>query len=326
MALMSFASDVKKELTTLEISNPDNAKAELSALLRMNGSLGLKNQHFTLNVQTENAATARRILGLLQKFYRLPSEISVRRQMKLKKNNLYVVRITKGVNELLDDLHIFEGFELLPTVPDEWLEPEGKARSYLRGAFLAAGSVNNPETSRYHLEIYSLYEEQATQLSNLMNRFDLNAKVVERRSGFIVYLKEAEKIGDMMKVIGATNAMFRMEDVRIIRDMRNSVNRLVNAENANLDKTVNASQKQIDDILFLDEEIGLGRFPEKLREIAEVRLAHREDPLSALGKYVPSGEISKSGVNHRLRKLTKMADEIRDTGQIPKELQRGNDN
>lgn len=323
---MSFASDVKKELTTLEISNPDNAKAELSALLRMNGSLGLKNQHFTLNVQTENAATARRILGLLQKFYRLPSEISVRRQMKLKKNNLYVVRITKGVNELLDDLHIFEGFELLPTVPDEWLEPEGKARSYLRGAFLAAGSVNNPETSRYHLEIYSLYEEQATQLSNLMNRFDLNAKVVERRSGFIVYLKEAEKISDMMKVIGATNAMFRMEDVRIIRDMRNSVNRLVNAENANLDKTVNASQKQIDDILFLDEEIGLGRFPEKLREIAEVRLAHREDPLSALGKYVPSGEISKSGVNHRLRKLTKMADEIRDTGQIPKELQRGNDN
>lgn len=323
---MSFASDVKKELTTLEISNPDNAKAELSALLRMNGSLGLKNQHFTLNVQTENAATARRILGLLQKFYRLPSEISVRRQMKLKKNNLYVVRITKGVNELLDDLHIFEGFELLPTVPDEWLEPEGKARSYLRGAFLAAGSVNNPETSRYHLEIYSLYEEQATQLSNLMNRFDLNAKVVERRSGFIVYLKEAEKIGDMMKVIGATNAMFRMENVRIIRDMRNSVNRLVNAENANLDKTVNASQKQIDDILFLDEEIGLGRFPEKLREIAEVRLAHREDPLSALGKYVPSGEISKSGVNHRLRKLTKMADEIRDTGQIPKELQRGNDN
>ncbi|APS42468.1 Cytoplasmic hypothetical protein [Weissella jogaejeotgali] len=323
---MSFASDVKKELTTLEISNPDNAKAELSALLRMNGSLGLKNQHFTLNVQTENAATARRILGLLQKFYRLPSEISVRRQMKLKKNNLYVVRITKGVNELLDDLHIFEGFELLPTVPDEWLEPEGKARSYLRGAFLAAGSVNNPETSRYHLEIYSLYEEQATQLSNLMNRFDLNAKVVERRSGFIVYLKEAEKIGDMMKVIGATNAMFRMEDIRIIRDMRNSVNRLVNAENANLDKTVNASQKQIDDILFLDEEIGLGRFPEKLREIAEVRLAHREDPLSALGRYVPSGEISKSGVNHRLRKLTKMADEIRDTGQIPKELQRGNDN
>lgn len=323
---MSFASDVKKELTTLEISNPDNAKAELSALLRMNGSLGLKNQHFTLNVQTENAATARRILGLLQKFYRLPSEISVRRQMKLKKNNLYVVRITKGVNELLDDLHIFEGFELLPTVPDEWLEPEGKARSYLRGAFLAAGSVNNPETSRYHLEIYSLYEEQATQLSNLMNRFDLNAKVVERRSGFIVYLKEAEKIGDMMKVIGATNAMFRMEDIRIIRDMRNSVNRLVNAENANLDKTVNASQKQIDDILFLNEEIGLGRFPEKLREIAEVRLAHREDPLSALGRYVPSGEISKSGVNHRLRKLTKMVDEIRDTGQIPKELQRGNDN
>ena len=315
---MSFASDVKKELTMLEINNPDNAKAELSALLRMNGSLGLSNMRFTLNVQTENAATARRILGLLQQFYQLPSEISVRRQMKLKKNNLYVVRVVQGVNELLDDLHIFEDFELLPTVPDEWLADEGKARSYLRGAFLAAGSVNNPETSRYHLEIYSLYEEQAHQLEELMNRFDLNAKVVERRSGYIVYLKEAEKIGDMLMVIGATNAMLKMEDVRIIRDMRNSVNRLVNAENANLDKTVNASQKQIDDIEFLDNEIGLARLPEKLREIAEVRLAHREEPLSELGKYVPSGEISKSGVNHRLRKLTKMADDLRTTGALPK--------
>ncbi|MBM7616681.1 DNA-binding protein WhiA [Weissella uvarum] len=318
---MSFASDVKKELTMLEINNPENARAELAALLRMNGSLGLSNMHFTLNVQTENAAIARRIISLLQKFYDLPAEISVRRQMKLKKNNLYVVRIVQGVEGLLQDLYILDDYEMRPTPPDEWLASEGMARSYLRGAFLAAGSVNNPETSRYHLEIYSLYEEQAQQLGDLMNRFDLNAKVVDRRSGYIVYLKEAEKIADMLNVIGATNAMLKMEDIRIMRDMRNSVNRLVNAENANLDKTVNASQKQIDDIEFLDAEVGLNRLPEKLREIAQVRLDHREEPMSALGDYVPSGPISKSGVNHRLRKLTKMADELRETGRLPKELQ-----
>jgi hypothetical protein len=318
---MSFASDVKKELTMLDISNPDNARAELAALLRMNGSLGLQNMQFTLNVQTENAATARRVLTLLQQFYDLPAEISVRRQMKLQKNNLYVVRIMQGVNGLLDDLHILEDGVMVPTPPDEWLADDGMARSYLRGAFLAAGSVNNPETSRYHLEIYSLYEEQAQQLERLMNRYDLNAKVVDRRSGYIVYLKEAEKIADMLMVIGSTSAMLKLEDVRIMRDMRNSVNRLVNAENANMDKTVNASQKQIDDIEYLDAEVGLHRLPEKLREIAFVRLKHREAPLSELGDYVPSGAISKSGVNHRLRKLTKMAEDMRTTGQMPKGIQ-----
>ncbi|GAK31366.1 putative sporulation transcription factor [Weissella oryzae SG25] len=317
---MSFASDVKKELTMLDISKADNARAELSALMRMNGSLGLANMHFTLNVQTENAATARRILSLLQKFYDVNSEISVRRQMKLKKNNLYVVRITQDVDKLLDDLRIFENFELLPTIPDSWLADEGMARSYLRGAFLAAGSVNNPETSRYHFEIYSLYEEQANQLEQLINQFDLNAKTVERRSGYIVYLKEAEKIADMLNVIGATEAMLKFEDVRIVRDMRNSVNRLVNAEQANIEKTVTASQKQVDDIEFLDDELGLHKLPENLREMAQIRLSHREEPLSELGKYVTGGSISKSGVNHRLRKISQLADELRTGGSVPKIL------
>ncbi|MDR3190801.1 MAG: DNA-binding protein WhiA [Lactobacillaceae bacterium] len=315
---MSFASDVKKELTMLDVSKPNNAKAELSALLRMNGSLGLSNMHWTLNVQTENAATARRIITLLQKFFDVPAEISVRRQMKLKKNNIYVVRIMQGADQLLNDLHIFEDFEITSTVSKKWIQDEGMLRSYLRGAFLAAGSVNNPETSQYHLEIYSLYEEQAHQLAEFMLELDLKAKVVERRSGYIVYLKEAENIVDLLNLMGATVAMLKFEDIRIMRDMRNSVNRLVNAENANIDKTVTASQKQVDDIAFLEEEIGLNRLPVKLREIAEIRLAHRDDPLSELGQYVRSGEISKSGVNHRLRKISQLADDLRDGKSLPK--------
>lgn len=317
---MSFASDVKKELTMLEITKAPNAKAELSALLRMNGALGLNNMQWTLNVQTENAATARRILTLLQQFYDVESEISVRRQMKLKKNNVYIVRINQDVSELLNDLHIFESGEITATVSEDWLADEGMIRSYLRGAFLAAGSVNNPETSRYHLEIYSLYIEQAEQLARLTDKFGMKPKVVERRSGYIVYLKESEKIVDLLNLMGATVAMLKFEDIRIMRDMRNSVNRLVNAENANIDKTVSASQKQVQDIEFLDEEIGLDRLPIKLREIAEIRLAHRDDPLSELGQYVHSGQITKSGVNHRLRKISELAESFRNGGQLPKTI------
>ncbi|QIL51150.1 DNA-binding protein WhiA [Weissella coleopterorum] len=317
---MSFASDVKKELTMLEITKAPNAKAELSALLRMNGALGLSNMQWTLNVQTENAATARRILTLLQQFYDVEAEISVRRQMKLKKNNVYIVRINQNVNELLNDLHIFESGEITATVSNAWLADEGMIRSYLRGAFLAAGSVNNPETSRYHLEIYSLYIEQAEQLAQLIDQFGMKPKVVERRSGYIVYLKESEKIVDLLNLMGATVAMLKFEDIRIMRDMRNSVNRLVNAENANIDKTVSASQKQVQDIEFLDEEIGLDRLPIKLREIAEIRLAHRDDPLSELGQYVHSGKITKSGVNHRLRKISELAESLRGGGQLPKTI------
>lgn len=317
---MSFASDVKKELTMLEITKATNAKAELSALIRMNGALGLSNMQWTLSVQTENAATARRILSLLQKFYDVVAEISVRRQMKLKKNNLYVVHINQDVNALLNDLHIFENGEITTTVDVSWLADEGMIRSYLRGAFLAAGSVNNPETSRYHLEIYSLYEEQAQQIAELIDVFKLRPKIVERRSGYIVYLKEADKIVDLLNLMGATMAMLKFEDIRVMRDMRNSVNRLVNAENANIDKTVSASQKQVQDIEFLDEELGLDRLPPKLREIAEIRLDHRDDPLSELGQYVQSGTITKSGVNHRLRKLSVLAETLRTGGQLPKNI------
>lgn len=317
---MSFASDVKKELTMLEITKATNAKAELSALIRMNGALGLSNMQWTLSVQTENAATARRILSLLQKFYDVVAEISVRRQMKLKKNNLYIVHINQDVNALLNDLHIFENGEITTTVDVSWLADEGMIRSYLRGAFLAAGSVNNPETSRYHLEIYSLYEEQARQIAELIDEFKLKPKIVERRSGYIVYLKEADKIVDLLNLMGATMAMLKFEDIRVMRDMRNSVNRLVNAENANIDKTVSASQKQVQDIEFLDEELGLDRLPPKLREIAEIRLAHRDDPLSELGQYVKSGTITKSGVNHRLRKLSTLAETLRAGGQLPKDI------
>lgn len=307
---MSYASEVKKELTGLQV-HLDNAKAELMALIRMNGSLGIANRNMILNVQTESPAIARRIYSLLKRFYQVESEIVVRRKMKLKKNNQYVVRLRYHAQEILSDLGILEGFQIKEKVPMALLKDDLMIRSYLRGAFLAGGSVNNPETSRYHLEIYSLYEEHNEMIAQMINRYHLNARTTARRSGYIVYLKEAEKIAEFLQLIGATNGMLKFENIRIVRDMRNSVNRLVNCENANMDKVANASNRQIENIRLIDSMVGLDSLPEKLRAIAETRLAHQEVSLKELGVLVPGGPISKSGVNHRLRKLNAYAEELR---------------
>lgn len=307
---MSYASEVKKELTTLEVHR-DNAKAELIALIRMNGSIAISNHHFVLNIQTENPAISRRIYQLLKQFYDVESELMVRRKMKLKKNNLYIVRVNEGTERVLADLGIFKDGQLTEKVSPELLKNDGQVRSYLRGAFLAGGSVNNPETSRYHLEIYSVYEDHNQMIAEMINHYDLNARTTARRGGFITYLKEGERIADFLSLIGASSAMLKFEDVRIMRDMRNSVNRLVNCENANMDKVANASSKQIANIEFIQSTVGLDQLPPKLREVAEIRLANREVSLKELGAMLPSGAISKSGINHRLRKISDFADSLR---------------
>ncbi|WP_099974461.1 DNA-binding protein WhiA [Lactobacillus terrae] len=310
--MSSYASEVKKELTGLEV-HPEHARVELSALLRMNGSVSLQNHHFVLTAVTENPAIARRIFSLIKQNYGVESELLVRKKMKLKKNNQYLVRLKYDTELILSDLGIIDknSFGINTDVPKDMLEEKQRMRSYLRGAFLATGSVNNPETSRYHLEIYSLYESHNDDIASMMNKFGLNAKTTNRRNGFIVYLKEAEKIAEFLQLIGATNAMLKFEDIRIVRDMRNSVNRLVNCENANINKTVEAAEKQIDNIKFLRDTVGLDSLPQKLKEIAILRMDNPEVSLKELGDMVPSGAISKSGINHRLRKLNQIAEEAK---------------
>ena len=280
------------------------------ALIRMNGAISLSNHHFILNIQTENPAIARRIYRLLKQFYDVASELIVRRKMKLNKNNLYIVRLKTGTDMVLEDLGILKDFQIVEVAPTEVLTDDGAVRSYLRGAFLAGGSVNNPETSRYHLEIYSLYEEHNRMISEMMNKYGLNSRTTDRRGGFITYIKEAEKIADFLSLIGATTGMLKFEDVRIMRDMRNSVNRLVNCENANMDKVANASSQQIENIMLIDSTVGLKQLPIKLQEVAIARLEHREVSLKELGTLVPGGPISKSGINHRLRKINQFAAQL----------------
>ncbi|MCP1191133.1 DNA-binding protein WhiA [Priestia flexa] len=308
---MSFASETKKELTNLEVKDCC-AKAELSALIRMNGSLAFSNRNLTVDVQTENAAIARRIYVLLKKSYNVTVELLVRKKMRLKKNNVYIVRLVEKARFLLEDLKILnEGFTFTHNISEELVKKKCCKRSYLRGAFLAGGSINNPETSSYHLEIFSLYREHNDALCELMNTFGLNSKTLERKKGYINYLKEAEKITEFLSIVGAHSALLRFEDVRIVRDMRNSVNRLVNCETANLNKTIGAAIRQVENIRYIQETVGLEVLPEKLREIARLRVEYQDVTLKELGEMVSGGQISKSGINHRLRKIDEIAGKLR---------------
>lgn len=310
--MASYASQVKKELTGLEV-HPEHARAELAALIRMNGSLDLVDHHFLLVIQTENPAIARRIYSLIRQLYKIETSLSVQRKMKLKKNNLYLVRLVHHTDRVLKDLEIIDGKSWLiqTKVPEKIMSSEQRMRSYLRGAFLAGGSVNSPEKSRYHLEIYSLHENHNAQIVEMLNHFGLHAKSTLRRSGYVAYIKEAEKISDFLQVVGATKAMLSFEDVRIVRDMRNSVNRLVNCETANLNKTIDAASRQLENIEYLRTSVGFENMPPKLREIAQLRSKNPEMSLKELAEIVPSGPISKSGINHRLRKLTQLAEQKR---------------
>ncbi|KGR90761.1 sporulation regulator WhiA [Ureibacillus massiliensis 4400831 = CIP 108448 = CCUG 49529] len=313
---MSFASETKKELTQIE-ANDSCLKAEVSALIRMNGSISFANRQLSLDVQTENAAIARRLYTIIKKLYGYNVELLVRKKMRLKKNNVYICRVREGARDLLKDLEIVsEDFQFNHSISKTLIRNKNEKRAYLRGAFLAGGSVNNPETSSYHLEIYSLYKEHGDALAELMNTFKLNAKTIERKKGFVTYLKEAEKISDFLGIVGGFQAMLKFEDVRIVRDMRNSVNRIVNCETANLNKTIGAAIRQVENIRFIENAIGLDQLPEKLREIARLRVEYQDVTLKELGEMVSTGTVSKSGVNHRLRKIDEIAEALRRGEQV----------
>lgn len=309
---MSFASETKKEMTQVEVDECCG-KAELSALIRMNGTLSFSSRQLSVDIQTENAAIARRIYTLLKRFYPpYPVELLVRKKMRLKKNNVYICRLRDGSKHILEDLMIItEGFQFQQEIDKALIDKTCCKRAYLRGAFLAGGSVNNPETSSYHLEVYSSDRDHADSLTELMNHFKLNSKTIERKKGFVTYLKEAEKISDFLSIAGAHSALLKFEDVRIIRDMRNSVNRLVNCETANLNKTIDAALRQVENIRFIDSVIGVEQLPDRLREIARLRVEFQDVTLKELGEMVSTGKVSKSGVNHRLRKIDEIAESLR---------------
>ncbi|WP_066128652.1 DNA-binding protein WhiA [Gemelliphila asaccharolytica] len=309
---MTFASEMKKELTMINITNEEKFLSELSALVKMTGILTINNGRLSISMQTENASIARRIFSLIKFFYDENIHISVRKKMKLKKNNVYICRLTDNVKDILGSLFIInEDYTLKEKIDKNLIDTDEKKRSYIRGAFLAGGSVNNPKTSSYHLEIITNDINHAIELKDLINSYDLNARVLERKKGFIVYIKESEKISNFINIVGAFQALFQFEDERIVRDINNSVNRMQNCDLANMNKTVNASTKQVEEINIIQKSIGLENLSEKLRIVAELRLKYQELPLKDLAEKMGDDKISKSGLNHRFRKISQIANEIK---------------
>jgi len=314
---MSFAAQVKKELT--QIHNKSCCeRAELAALVQHCGLLETPvAEDGRLDVATENAAIARRIYTLMKPHCPSGLEVLVQRKMQLKKNNIYIVRLRRGIQTFLLYLDVLtkSGVITQTVMPVHTLKPCCK-KAYLRGAFLAAGSVNDPDSTSYHLELASKTRAHADSLWHVTNDYGLHAKVMGRKRGFVVYIKEGEKIIEFLGIVGAHQALLHFEDVRIVKGMRNQVNRLVNCETANLNKTILAAVRQLDNIRLLDEELGLDRLSAKLRIVAERRLQFPDMTLQELAESLPE-RVSKSGLNHRLRKLDELAAKLRAERGLP---------
>ncbi len=303
---MSFTTQVKEEV--MQTSRP--SYSELSAFIKMSGSIGLSGQGLTLSVTTQNAKIARYIYGLFETLFAVTPDLSYYYKSNLKKNRVYTVLISQGVETILAELRLADSFfgetqGISPAI----VADEREARDYLRGAFLATGSVTHPETGKYQLEIASVYADHAADLAQLLRLFMLDAKILERKKGTITYLQKAEDIIDFLIVIGAMTCMEEYESIKLLREARNDINRASNAEAANIAKTVKASMKTIDNIIRLRENQVFQELSADLQQIANLRIAHPDYSLAQLGELLDP-PLSKSGVNHRLRKLNQLAKEI----------------
>lgn len=308
---MSFTTTIKEEISRIK-NTPSENISELSGFLRNNGTC----TDNTIDLITENATVAKRIYQLMKDVYDIVCEIEIRKSVNFSKNNLYLIMIDEKVDFILKDLSITDEKGIFLEEPNDYiLGSEEEIRAYLRGAFLSKGSINDPKTARYHLEFLIEEKDEANLISKLLNSFDLNSKVLSRDKGYMVYIKEAEKIGDFLRIINANQAVLYYEDIRIYRDHKNMTNRLNNCEQANMDKVVGNATKQIEEIEYLKENLGLELLDDKTREVIEYRLKYPESSLLELSEiisYETGKPITKSGLNHRFRKIRELVNRMKE--------------
>ncbi|NLO89405.1 MAG: DNA-binding protein WhiA [Clostridia bacterium] len=297
---MSFSSKAKGELAR-KISQARCCQiAELSAFREIDGVKPCTYKgEVVLRFNTEIASVARKIFKLIKNVWGINSEICVSKKNNFKKRNVYFI-IVKG-----EDL---QGF----AVPDKAEMNPCCQKAYLRDAFLAGGSIIDPLRA-YHLEISCTGLKCAQKVARLMKKWDLRPGISRRKNSYVVYLKEAEQIAHFLNIIGAHSSLLSMENIRIYKGMRNRVNRLVNCETANMNKSINAALKQIEDIELIDRVVGIEKLPEKLYEVAKLRLVNPESSMKELGEML-NPPVGKSGVNHRMRKISYIAEKIKKSG------------
>ncbi len=301
----TFTTRAKNSLSRSSLRQEECClRAELASFLHMKGSIQMASGRIALTVITENPAVARRLFSLFKSLYGLNTEIFFRQKTRLKKNNVYLVQargeervryILKNLGRLDPQGHLLMGGD------KKLFRRRCCKKAFLRGAFLAGGYLSDPG-STYHLELVVDYEEYARTLVKLLQDFGLKAKVHRRKKSYVAYIKGSDAIAAFLQLIGAHEALLGFENTRVVKDMRNRINRLVNFETANLNKTVDAALQQLEDIKVIQATIGLERLPTGIRPLAKLRLAYPEASLKELGAML-NPPLSKSGVNHRFRKL-----------------------
>ena len=312
---MSFSGSVKEEL----LGCIDNARhcriAEVAAILAFDGEIvRLPSGEIDLRVSSENESLVRKYFTLLEKTFTMRNSVSIDDRIT-KKNNRFVVELEEPEStvKILQAVKLL-GNDRTPQVSDALVnqmvvQRNCCRRAFIRGAFLCAGSISDPEKF-YHFEIVCGSKAKAVQLMELIQSFEVDAKIVQRKKYYVVYVKEGAQIVELLGIMGAGVSLMNLENVRILKDMRNTVNRKVNCETANINKTVNAAVKQVEDILYIRDTAGLDSLPENLEETALLRLEYPQASLKELGALL-STPVGKSGINHRLRKICSIANELR---------------
>lgn len=307
---MTFARTVKNELVTVPTIH-EEMLAEFSAFLNLACEFEIVDKKRIISFQTKNPTVTKRFLLLSKTLYDTETELLQKEIEQFSKKPLIVLRLTKSVSKIINE-HDFLGDSIgnirLITYSDI------TKIAFLRGAFLVSGSVNHPKTSNYHLEIFANNEDQIILIQSLMNHFDLNARITKRRKGFIAYLKDAESISDFIKLIGAHNAVFKFEDIRIKRDFNNSINRVINMEIANEQKSYLAGREQLENIKIIRKHLSFDQIDDKIVKVIELREKYPEANLRELSELYEleyNEKISRSGINHRLNKIKEMASNYR---------------
>lgn len=308
---MSFSSELKNELCMLKLPSDKIMQSELIGFIRSNGSITINFQgDVSLRFETTAGYIARRLFKIIKSLYNYDSEISVINDEQLRKKNLYQVKVSDEISRFIleDSGYSIGDFGYIEAKENFNILNEVKLDAFLRGAFLGGGTMVDPNKS-YHIEIVCDTEESAQNIFDISKELGLNMKIVQRNDVYAVYLKEGDLVSDFLSIIGANNALLKFENIRALKDIRNSVNRMVNAETSNLNRQIAASVKQTNAIEKIEDTIGLNSLDRNLREVAIVRLANPNDSLKEIGEKLPN-PLGKSGVNHRLKKIIEIADNL----------------
>ncbi len=311
---MSFATDIKNEVSDLILSKSESI-AELSGFIRNNARFSKD----LIELNTENMNVCKKMYLLLKKIYGIDPKIVTTINQAFNKNNIYWIKIEDKVDLILKDLCVCdENYHDLDVVSEYLVDDDSLKKAYIRGAFCAKGSINDPKTSRYHLEFLFDKKYESVFVQRLLNNFDLNAKILLRDTKYMVYIKEAEKISDFLKIIGASKAVLYYENIRAFREQKNITNRLNNCEQANIEKIIETANKQIKDIELIKDMVGLDLLDEKTQEAAQYRIKYPEVSLQELSEIITieTGKtITKSGLNHRFRKIRSIAKNLLDNNK-----------